>query len=312
VILDRLVPLFFAVATATATAPASTIPSIDALCEPLARYARAKQNVPQIFADVSEQHDKGETPQWRVFQSKAELDRRATKDGLYTQAFVWKQKAGTFVLMYLTSPSGDWAEYADYCYRPDDSLARSVSTLNTFDVATEAADPVSRVRTRHFDPDGRLLRTRARVVDINTRKPTKVAFADQDDAVFKTLRELPFAGLAVAARRDANKVTMTKEQNQARRAELRREFGSLYDFLLALLFEADPIGINFETNDDEYEPEVMTILPRLKEASGVKDLQRTVHEEFVRWFGAESAGPAAKYGEIARRLQAELDRRKRH
>ena len=101
-----------------------------------------------------------------------------------------------------------------------------------------------------------------------------------------------------------------KERFEQRRAALRQRFGSLYDFILGLLFEVDPIGINFETNADEYEPEVDTILPRLEEGKTVEDLQRIVHEEFVRWFGAETAGAAAKYMGIARRLHAELERRR--
>jgi hypothetical protein len=101
-----------------------------------------------------------------------------------------------------------------------------------------------------------------------------------------------------------------KEEYARRRAEIRRRFGTLYDFLLALLFEVDPAGINFETNTDEYEPEVDTILPRLEGNQTVDDLQRLIHEEFVRWFAVERAGPPTKYSSIARRLYAELDRRR--
>jgi hypothetical protein len=101
-----------------------------------------------------------------------------------------------------------------------------------------------------------------------------------------------------------------KEEYARRRAAIRRQFGSLYDFLLALLFVVDPVGINFETNADEYEPEVDTILPRLNDSQTVDDLQRIVHEEFVRWFGDETAGPASTYSIVARRLHAELDRRR--
>ncbi|HVV17423.1 MAG TPA: hypothetical protein VHH90_09495 [Polyangia bacterium] len=101
-----------------------------------------------------------------------------------------------------------------------------------------------------------------------------------------------------------------KEEYARRRAAIRRQFGNLYDFLLALLFEVDPVGINFETNADEYKPEVDTILPRLRDGQSVDDVQRIIHEEFVRWFGVESAGPAAKYLTAARRLHAELDRRR--
>jgi hypothetical protein len=100
------------------------------------------------------------------------------------------------------------------------------------------------------------------------------------------------------------------ETFQRRRVGLRQQFGSLYDFLLVLLFEVDPAGINFETNADEYEPEVDTILPRLGGAQTAEDLQRVVHEEFVRWFGIETAGPPEKYAVIAQRIRAELERRR--
>ena len=101
-----------------------------------------------------------------------------------------------------------------------------------------------------------------------------------------------------------------REEFARRRAAIRQKFGSLYDFLLALLFDVDPVGINFETNNDEYEPEVDTILPRLGGRQTVEELQRVIHEEFVRWFGVEIAGPAERYATVARRLHAELDRRR--
>jgi hypothetical protein len=52
----------------------------------------------------------------------------------------------------------------------------------------------------------------------------------------------------------------------------------------ALLFHADPIAINFETNTDEYRPEALAIVIRLPEATSAADVQRILHEEFVRWF----------------------------
>jgi hypothetical protein len=71
-------------------------------------------------------------------------------------------------------------------------------------------------------------------------------------------------GTDVGQRQRGQAVT-EKEKYKRRRAELRVRFGSLYDFLLALLFEVDPAGINFETNTDEYEPEVDTILSTSRE-----------------------------------------------
>jgi hypothetical protein len=79
------------------------------------------------------------------------------------------------------------------------------------------------------------------------------------------------------------------------RADLRAQ-------LEALLYRHDPIGIAFEDvkNYDEYEPEVRTILPRLREATSGEDVLQLVHEEFVHWFGADTAGPKERYAAIAR------------
>jgi hypothetical protein len=174
----------------------ATPASIDGLCDPLTKYAQRSKNVPAIFADVSDpQTDK--KARWLRVKDKDELDRRAKNAGLYTQAFVWRQERGTFVSIFFTSPSGDWGEYVDHCFRQDGSLARSEATLNTFNAYREDEPdaPVSRIRTRYFDSAGRLIRSRKRVVDIKTRKPLKVAFDDQEETIFRSVEKLPFAGL---------------------------------------------------------------------------------------------------------------------
>ena len=93
-------------------------------------------------------------------------------------------------------------------------------------------------------------------------------------------------------------MTSKREKIQAERRALRREYGELYDHVSQLLFNWDPIGINFEVNTDEYEPEVSTILPRLRSCTSAEDVQRVVHEEFCRWFDADMAGPLEKYERI--------------
>lgn len=70
----------------------------------------------------------------------------------------------------------------------------------------------------------------------------------------------------------------------------------------ALLFEADPIGINFDDNTDEYRAEAETIVIRLPEARSADDLRRIVHEEFVRWFDAKLAGPEDRYRQVAQAI----------
>jgi hypothetical protein len=93
---------------------------------------------------------------------------------------------------------------------------------------------------------------------------------------------------------------------RVRREALREEYKGLYDRVLAILFEEDPAGINFEDNTDEYEPEVDTILPRLKSCHSVGDVRTVVHEEFIRWFDGDTAGPPERYGRIAKRIWSEL------
>jgi hypothetical protein len=91
----------------------------------------------------------------------------------------------------------------------------------------------------------------------------------------------------------------TREDILAARRQLRAEYGKLFDSVAALLFRKDPIGINFETNTDEYEPEAETILPRLRTCQSADDVRHVVHQEFVRWFGPDTAGPQEHYAEIA-------------
>ncbi|MFA6561407.1 MAG: hypothetical protein WCV00_05815 [Verrucomicrobiia bacterium] len=94
-------------------------------------------------------------------------------------------------------------------------------------------------------------------------------------------------------------MSRTREEIVEERRLLRAEYRELFDEVSALLFRHDPVGISFETNDDEYEPEVGTILPRLRSCSSVDDVRRVVHEEFVRWFDTDIAGSQEHYAKIA-------------
>ena len=92
----------------------------------------------------------------------------------------------------------------------------------------------------------------------------------------------------------------TREEILWERRQLRAQYGVLFDSVAALLFRHDPIGIAFDNeNTDEYEPEAGTILPRLQRCESHADALGAVHEEFVRWFDADTAGPEERYAEIA-------------
>jgi len=107
-------------------------------------------------------------------------------------------------------------------------------------------------------------------------------------------------------------MTTERERIRANRRAIRREYGDLYDRVLQILFEIDPIGINFSHNTDEYEPEVETILPRLRSCTSARDVQQVVHEEFCRWFDADLAGAPDRYGEIAAKIWTEVQKASSH
>jgi hypothetical protein len=84
--------------------------------------------------------------------------------------------------------------------------------------------------------------------------------------------------------------------------KLRQNYKQLYSKVQEILFRNDPIGINFEENKDEYDPEVSTILPRLKDANSEEDVINIVYEEFTNWFGADTAGDLTTYKEAAKEI----------
>jgi hypothetical protein len=99
-----------------------------------------------------------------------------------------------------------------------------------------------------------------------------------------------------------------QERIRLERQQLREEYGDLFDEVAAILFEIDPAGINFEFNSDEYEPEVGTILPRLKSCHSVDDVRQVVHQEFAHWFDDDIAGPETHYQDAAERIWATWQR----
>lgn len=83
-------------------------------------------------------------------------------------------------------------------------------------------------------------------------------------------------------------------------------YRELVDEISALLFRHDPIGINFEDNTDEYDPEAETIVLRLVDSGtdlSVEQTEVVVHEEFVHWFGDGVAGPVDRYRKIAQEIR---------
>ena len=73
------------------------------------------------------------------------------------------------------------------------------------------------------------------------------------------------------------------------------------------LRDADPLRlIRRGAPLDEYDPEVGTVLPRLRGATSCGDVRTILHEEFVHWFGDEVAGRIEHYDQAAESIWAIL------
>lgn len=97
--------------------------------------------------------------------------------------------------------------------------------------------------------------------------------------------------------------TASQREIRAERVATSRQFGGLYNELLQLLYVADPLGINFGFNPNEYANEVCTILPRLGACQAEADVVHMLIEEFDRWFW-----PGALKPDLANHLAAVLFR----
>jgi len=96
-----------------------------------------------------------------------------------------------------------------------------------------------------------------------------------------------------------------------RHASLTQGYGELYAEVSRLVREADPVRlIAIGAPDDEYDVEVSTILPRLREATSASDVLRIVHEEFVQMFDAKIAGPSEIYATLSEAIWQTWQRRR--
>lgn len=73
------------------------------------------------------------------------------------------------------------------------------------------------------------------------------------------------------------------------RKERVKEYSEAFDKISMILFEHDPIGLNFEDNVAEYELEAGMVMNRFSEADSVDRLSEIVQEIFIECFTEELA-----------------------
>ena len=83
-----------------------------------------------------------------------------------------------------------------------------------------------------------------------------------------------------------SEATNAKEDEQRRAAQkhFRAQYRALYDELLEILFQLDPIGVH-AGNTERFVPEATTILARLREARLADDVEQIILEKLRRWYG---------------------------
>jgi hypothetical protein len=85
-----------------------------------------------------------------------------------------------------------------------------------------------------------------------------------------------------------------REKVLAERHEIRAKYGTLFDEIAAILFELDPVGINFENNTGEYKPEAGMILPRLRSCRRPQEML-AVSSTRSSCAGSTQTGPESNY-----------------
>ncbi len=75
------------------------------------------------------------------------------------------------------------------------------------------------------------------------------------------------------------------EQRRAVRKRFQAQYRALYDEVLEILFQIDPLGVYQHDNTDKFVPEAISILARLRDARSPEDVEQIIQEELRRWYG---------------------------
>lgn len=171
-------------AAKTRSKRASDVTSINAYVKQVDRFIKINEKRKRTFGEVGNDQDA-----WREFKGNAA--KSETPEDLDQLAYVWT-RSGKVVAAGFTFQSGsrDWAHFVTYYFRADGTLAKIHSRLNTF------YGNISAIRDRYYGTNGKLLRTTARYLDMDTQKTNKHPnFQEERLPIFLSVRSLPFFNL---------------------------------------------------------------------------------------------------------------------
>ena len=79
------------------------------------------------------------------------------------------------------------------------------------------------------------------------------------------------------------------ERAESNASRLQARYRALYDEVVDILFEIDPIGVHAHRNVEKFVPEATSILARLRDARFADDVEHIVQQDVRRWYaGADS------------------------
>ena len=98
-----------------------------------------------------------------------------------------------------------------------------------------------------------------------------------------------------------SRLTFGARRYRRKKEKIRRRYGDLFQRVSSILRKHDPISLVLSP-DNEYDFEVVKILPRMKYCSSVEEVTKMVHHVFVETFDADSAGPSEKYHDLSHEI----------
>jgi hypothetical protein len=161
---------------------ATELAAINSYARQVDRLIKLNNKRKRVFGDVG-----GQDENWREFKGKVAKGETDPAD-LDEVAYVWARKGNVVVAGFtFQSESRDWYHFVTYYFREDGTLAKIHSRLNTF------YGSVTAIRDQYYGPNGRVLNSTARFLDIQTQKPKKNPnFQDEPTPVYLNVRKLPF------------------------------------------------------------------------------------------------------------------------
>ncbi|MFH1367657.1 MAG: hypothetical protein ABII64_00895 [Elusimicrobiota bacterium] len=170
------------------------INTINEICAEIDGYVKSNEKKRLYFGDVSDATSEKES-RWVKFVSAEERKVKSTGDNLCEIADVWiRNNDIVFLIVFYTSPSGDWSKSACYYFYKNGNTAKITSELRTSYGNVIVKDELL------FSLNGKLVRSDNEILDIDTKKTVskekmKEGYIDPEIKNIMKISILPFIGL---------------------------------------------------------------------------------------------------------------------